>query len=128
MMHLSTLATCAVLASGLASAEALGATSKFGPGTIPLRCSHTRVTPSPPHTTPGCGTLLADVSPTLPTFDVVLPFAATLCCAGGARAGGCRSTDPGPSSLLPRFQVLADYPQAETTGFVHFFTKKTNVV
>ena len=39
-----------------------------------------------------------------------------------------RSSDPGPVSLLPRFQVLADYPQAETTGFPHYFNKRTNVV
>eukprot|EP00038_Savillea_parva_P012091 m.202172 g.202172 ORF g.202172 m.202172 type:complete len:838 (-) comp21693_c0_seq1:299-2812(-) len=38
-----------------------------------------------------------------------------------------RGTSPGPPNLLPTFQVLADYPQAETMGFPHFGSKATNV-
>jgi len=39
-----------------------------------------------------------------------------------------RATPPGPPLLLPMFQQLADYPQAETIGFQHFGNRATNVV
>ena len=38
-----------------------------------------------------------------------------------------RASPPGPPSLLPQFQQLADFAQAETIGFQHFGNKGTNI-
>ena len=58
-----------------------------------------------------------------PTGSV--PPSATLLGKGSLHV---RATDPGPASLLPQFQQLADFAQAETIGFPHFGNKATNVV
>ena len=55
---------------------------------------------------------------------VAAPTAATI----EADTYPVRATPPGPPLLLPMFQQLADFPQAETIGFQHFGNRETNIV
>lgn len=87
----------------------------------------TAVPASPEHSTPSSDapSKVSEVSGAAARGQLRRPVGESVVQRGSIQL---RGTSPGPANLLPTFQIMADYPQAETMGFPHFGNRATNVV